>query len=209
MKYFCSDETLIVRSAVNADKIRLVCNILNDSKYRETAQQFLTQKQIELNCKYSYAVSNPNNQKPAAYVFFATDKITKAYYIKVDAVNNAVSEWYITDDVALETPRWFSLNLLTDEYIEYYVINKNNSIYTEKKFDVKTNQELVTNYFQVFKDMTLEQQGLIKDLPFKETSVCWSNKPNGFTVEFLPSYADVYDNVSVSSDVVLAFIDTA
>jgi hypothetical protein len=47
--------------------------------------------------------------------------------------------------------------------------------------------------------MTVEQQELIKDLPFKRTSVCWSNKPNGFTVEFLPSYMDVYQGINMAN----------
>jgi hypothetical protein len=51
----------------------------------------------------------------------------------------------------------------------------------------------------VFGQMTQEQQELIKDLPFKRTSVCWSNKPTGFTVEFLPSYMDVYQGINMEN----------
>ena len=69
----------------------------------------------------------------------------------------------------------------------------------EKKFDAQTNQHMVSNYFQRFADMTVEQQELIKDLPFKRTSVCWSNKPNGFTVEFLPAYTDVYQGINMAN----------
>jgi hypothetical protein len=69
----------------------------------------------------------------------------------------------------------------------------------EKKFNSQTNQHMVTNHFQVFNDMTTEQQELIKDLPFKRTSVCWSNKPEGFTVEFLPSYVDVYQGINMAN----------
>jgi hypothetical protein len=89
--------------------------------------------------------------------------------------------------------------MTTNQPIEYYALEMVNGIQVEKKFDSATNQEMVTNHLQKFYEMTPEQQELIKDLPFKRTSVCWSNKPGGFTVEFLPSYVDVYQGINMAN----------
>lgn len=200
MTYDCSDETLIIDSAVNADKIRLVCNLLNGSKYRETAQQFLNQKNINLQCKYSYAVSNPVTQNPASYVFFATDKINNGYFIKVNCNTNTVTEWYINEQITVLTKKkWFALDLVSNQKTEYYIYETVDGITSENKFNAVTNEKIVTNYFQPFGKMSTEQQALIKDLPFKRTSVCWSNKLDGFTVEFLPSYVDVYAGINMQN----------
>mgnify|MGYP000225654176 CR=1 FL=1 len=200
MTYFCSDESQIIESATNADKIRMVCDLINGSKYKTIAQSFLTQKNIALECKYSYSVSDPATQKPAAHVFFATDKIQNGYYIKVSRATNSVSEWYINENIAdVATPRWFALDMQSNEKIEYYVFENTNELSIERKFNSQTNEQVVENFFQMFSAMTSEQQELIKDLPFKRTSVCWSNKPAGFTVEFLPSYVDVYQGINMGN----------
>ena len=201
MSYACSDESQIIDSAKNADKIRMVCNLMNNSKYKAIAQNFLTQKNIQLECKYSYSVSNPANQQPAAYVFFATDKTQYGYYIKVSRATDTVSEWYINEQITnlVDSAKWFSLDVVTNEKLEYYVLQLVNNEMVEKKFSVSTNEEIVTNVFQRFSMMTVEQQELIKDLPFKRTSVCWSNKANGFTVEFLPAYEDVYEGINMAN----------
>ena len=87
----------------------------------------------------------------------------------------------------------------TDQPIEYYAIEMVDGVQVEKKFNSSTNEQMVTNHFQKFNQMTAEQQELIKDLPFKRTSVCWSNKPVGFVVEFLPSYIDVYQGINMAN----------
>jgi hypothetical protein len=202
MTYFCSDESSVIVFAKNADKISMVCDLMNGSKYKTIAQNFLTQKNIELQCKYSYSVSDPATQKPAAHVFFATDKTQVGYYVKVSRATNNVSEWYINEDIMRSEESqviWFSLDLTTNEKLEYYVLETIDSVMTEKKFNVATNEQLATNHFERFNDLTLEQQELIKDLPFKRTTVCWSNKSNGFTVEFLPVYKDVYDGINMAN----------
>lgn len=201
MTYFCSDESQIIDFAKNADKIRMVCDLMNNSKYKAIAQNFLTQKNIQLECRYSYSVSNPATQKPASHVFFATDKTQYGYYIKVSRATDAVSEWYINEQITnlVDSAKWFSLDLVANEKLEYYVLELVNNEMVEKKFSVLTNEEIVTNIFQRFSQMTVEQQELIKDLPFKRTSVCWSNKANGFTVEFLPVYQDVYDGINMDN----------
>lgn len=201
MSYLCSDETLIIEFAQNADKIRMVCELLNGSKYRTIAQQFLDQKNIQLECKYSYSISNPPTQKPAAHVFFATDKEKYGYFIKVNRQSLSVSEWYKNDHIEIieYNNYWSALDLITNVPLENYTLENVDGVVVEKKFDIQTNQHLVTNNFQSFAKMTVEQQELIKDLPFKRTSVCWSNKPNGFTVEFLPSYMDVYQGINMDN----------
>jgi hypothetical protein len=201
MSYLCSDETLIIEFAQNADKIRMVCELMNGSKYRTIAQQFLDQKGILLQCKYSYSVSDPSTQKPASYVFFATDKTKHAYFVKVNRQSLSVSEWYRHDDVQKTNPNshWSALDITTNNVLEYYALEFSEGMTLEKKFNAQTNQHMVTNYFQVFADMTVEQQELIKDLPFKRTSVGWANKPNGFTVEFLPSYRDMYQGINMDN----------
>lgn len=201
MSYLCSDESLIIDSALNADKIRMVCELMNGLKYRTIAQQFLDQKGILLQCRYSYSVSDPLTQKPASHVFFATDKTQYAYFVKVNRQSLSVSEWYRHDDVLMTNPDagWAALDITTNNVLENYTLQIEDGIGVEKKFDAQTNQHMVSNYFQVFRDMTAEQQELIKDLPFKRTSVCWSNKPNGFTVEFLPSYMDVYEGINMAN----------
>lgn len=202
MTYFCSDETQIIDSAKNADKIRMVCDLMNNSKYRTIAQGFLAQKNIQLECRYSYSVSDPATQKPASHVFFATDKTQIGYYIKVSRATDSVSEWYINENITrIEEShvKWLALDLITNEKLEYYVLETIDSALIEKKFNVATNQQLAENHFQKFGSMTLEQQELIKDLPFKRTTVCWSNKTNGFTVEFLPVYEDVYDGINMAN----------
>lgn len=201
MSYLCSDETLIIEFAQNADKIRMVCELLNGSKYRTIAQQFLDQKGVLLQCKYSYSVSDPLTQKPASHVFFATDKTQYGYYVKVNRQSLLVSEWYRHDDVTKTnfSSNWVALDIETDVVLERYTSEVFNNVNIEKKFDATTNQYMATNHFQVFSQMTVEQQELIKDLPFKRTSVCWSNKPNGFTVEFLPSYMDVYQGINMDN----------
>lgn len=201
MSYPCSDETLIIEFAQNADKIRMVCELMNGSKYRTIAQQFLDQKGVLLQCKYSYSVSDPLTQKPASHVYFATDKTQYSYYVKVNRQSLSVSEWYRHDDVLKTNPDsgWSALDIETNIAIENYTVEVAGNVMIEKKLNAQTNQHVVTNYFQVFGDMTTEQQELIKDLPFKRTSVCWSNKPNGFTVEFLPSYMDVYQGINMDN----------
>ena len=201
MSYLCSDESLIIDSTPNADKIRMVCELMNGSKYRTIAQQFLDQKGILLQCKYSYSVSNPSTQKPASHVYFATDKTQYSYFVKVNRQSLSVSEWYRHDDALMTNPDsgWSALDITTNNVLENYIIDDSSGICVEKKFDTQTNQHMASNYFQVFGDMTVEQQELIKDLPFKRTSVCWSNKPNGFTVEFLPSYMDVYQGINMNN----------
>lgn len=202
MNYICSDESQIIEFAQNANKIRMVCDLLNGSRYKVTAQQFLNQKGVQLQCKYSYAVSDPAVQKSASFVFFATDKTQYGYFVKVNQAANTVTEWYRNDDITMSVTgatKWYALDMVTNQPIEYYVLETLNGIQVEKKFDFATNQEMVANYFQKFNEMTFEQQELIKDLPFKRTSVCWSNKPAGFTVEFLPSYVDVYQGINMGN----------
>ena len=201
MSYLCSDESLIIEFAQNADKIRMVCDLMNSSKYKTIAQHFLDQKGVLLQCKYSYSVSNPLTQKPAAYVFFATDKEKYAYFVKVNKQLLAVTEWYKNDHVEItkNNSHWAALDLTTNVPLENYSLEDVDGVSIEKKFNSETNQHMVTNHFQFFKDMTTEQQELIKDLPFKRTSVCWSNKPDGFTVEFLPSYVDVYQGINMDN----------
>jgi hypothetical protein len=201
MNYLCSDESLIIEVAQNADKIRMVCDLMNGSKYKTIAQQFLGQKNIQLECRYSYSISNPLTQKPAAHVFFATDKEKYGYFIKVNRQSLSVSEWYKNDHIEIleNNSHWSALDLMTDEVLEKYSLESIDGVVVEKKFDAQTNQHMVTNNFQVFGKMTAEQQESIKDLPFKRTSVCWSNKPDGFTVEFLPSYVDVYQGINMDN----------
>jgi len=201
MNYHVSDETFMVKSAKNADKIRMVCDLMNNSKYKTIAQNFLTQKNIGLGCKYSYSISDPATQKPAAHVFFATDKTKDGYFIKVSRATDSVSEWYINEEIAniAEPAKWSSLDLNTNQKLEYYVLEKVDGVFIETKFDSNTNEQMVTNHFQKFNEMTVEQQESIKDLPFKRTSVCWSNKASGFTVEFLPAYEDVYEGVNMAN----------
>lgn len=201
MSYLCSDESLIIDSAQNADKLRMVCNLMNGSKYKTIAQQFLQQKNIQLECKYSYAVSDPATQKPASFVFFATDKTQYGYYVKVNKTLSAVSEWYRHDDICKTNPEsgWAALDIASDVVLEKYTLEIVDGLGIEKKYNAQTNEYMVTNNFQVFGQMTQEQQELIKDLPFKRTSVCWSNKPAGFTVEFLPSYMDVYQGINMEN----------
>jgi hypothetical protein len=202
MSYACSDESQIIEFAFDADKIRMVCDLLNGSKYRTTAQQFLEQKGVQLQCKYSYAVSDLSAKKAASFVFFATDKTKYGYFVKVNQATNTVTEWYRNDDITMSATgivKWSALDMTTNQPIEYYVLEMVDGIQVEKKFDSATNQEMVTNHFQKFNQMTAEQQELIKDLPFKRTSVCWSNKPGGFTVEFLPTYVDVYAGINMAN----------
>jgi len=179
----------------------MVCDLMNNSKYKTIAQNFLTQKNIQLECRYSYSVSNPATQQPAAHVFFATDKTQYGYYIKVSRATDAVGEWYINEQITnlVDSAKWFSLNVVTNEKLEYYVLELVNNEMVEKKFSVLTNEEIVTNVFQKFSQLSSKQQELIKDLPFKRTSVCWSNKANGFTVEFLPAYEDVYEGINMAN----------
>jgi hypothetical protein len=200
MSYFCSDDTFTSIDARNADKIRMVCDLMNASKYRTIAQNFLRQKDFSLECRYSYSVSDPATQKPAAHVFFASDKVQYGYYIKVSRITDAVSEWYRNEDIS-ETryPKWVALDLVSNEPVEYYTYKEVGGYDIEKKFNSVTHEELAVNHFQKFYEMTPEQQELIKDLPFKRTSVCWSNKPAGFTVEFLPSYVDVYQGINMAN----------
>lgn len=186
----------------NDTKIRMVSDLMNGSKYRITAQQFLVQKGVQLECEYHYAVSSPIEQKAASYVFFATDKTKYGYFVKVNQATNTVIEWYCNYDIttsATGVNKWFALDMSNNQPIEYYLLETVDGVQVEKKFDFSTNQEMVTNYFQRFYSMTAEQQELIKDLPFKRTSVCWSNKPGGFVVEFLPSYLDVYDGINMEN----------
>jgi hypothetical protein len=201
MSYVCSDETQVVEYAENADKIRMVCDLMNGSKYKTIAQEFLNQKNIDLECRYSYSVSDVSGQNAAYFVFFATDKVKNGYFIKVDRSSESVSEWYINEDIAnlVDLGTWFALDVVTDEKVEYYVFESSDGSSVEKKYNSLTNQQIVTNHFGVFSDMTAEQQDLIKDLPFKRTTVCWANKPNGFVVEFLPSYVDVYRGINMSN----------
>ena len=201
MSYLCADESLVIGLAQNADKIRMVCELMNGSKYRTIAQQFLDQKNVMLECRYSYSISNPSTQKPESHVFFATDKTQYAYFVKVNRQSLSVSEWYRNDRVDLIelNSQWVSLDTTTNVVLESYVLEKIDDIVVEKKFNIETNQHIATNHFQSFSGMTSEQQELIKDLPFKRTSVCWSNKPNGFTVEFLPSYMDVYQGINMAN----------
>ena len=201
MSYLCSDETFIIEFAQNADKIRMVCELMNGSKYRTIAQQFLDQKGVLLQCKYSYSVSDPLTQKPASHIFFATDKTQYSYFVKVNRQSLSVSEWYRHSDALTTKPNdgWSALDVVTNTVLENYTTETIDGMLVEKKFDAQTNQHMVSNYFQRFADMTVEQQELIKDLPFKRTSVCWSNKPNGFTVEFLPAYTDVYQGINMAN----------
>ena len=201
MSHSCSDESQIIEFAFDAHKIRMVCDLLNGSKYKATAQQFLDQKGVQLQCKYSYAVSDPTGQKAASYVFFATDKTQYGYFVKVNQATNTVTEWYRNDDITKigDECRWSALDMTINQPIEYYVLETVDGVQVEKKFDSATSQEIVTNHFQKFNEMTAEQQKLIKDLPFKRTSVCWSNKSGGFVVEFLPSYVDVYAGINMSN----------
>lgn len=200
MSYFCSDESQIIEFAKDADKIRMVCDLLNGSKYRTTAQQFFEQKGVQLQCKYSYAVSDLSAKKAASFVFFATDKTQYGYYVKVNQEANAVTEWYINKEISnLLQPKWSALDMTTNQPIEYYVLETVDGVQVEKKFNSSNNEQMVTNHFQKFNQMTAEQQELIKDLPFKRTSVCWSNKPDGFVVEFLPTYVDVYAGINMAN----------
>lgn len=201
MSYVCSDESQIIEFAKDANKIRMVCDLLNKSKYRTTAQQFLEQKGVQLQCKYSYAVSNLSANKAASFVFFATDKTQYGYYVKVNQEANTVTEWYRNDNITKtgNEIEWFALDMSTNQPMEYYTYETVNGVQVEKKFNSSTNEQMVTNHFQKFNQMTAEQQELIKDLPFKRTSVCWSNKPGGFVVEFLPTYVDVYAGINMAN----------
>lgn len=199
--YFCSDESQIIETAENAGKIRMVCDLLNNSKFQLAAQNFLSGKGVDMRCKYSYAVSDPTTQKSASYVFFATDKITVGYYVKVNIAQCKVTEWYRHDDIQRKIPGsyWVALDINTNELVEYYKTETVEGVNVEKKYNAKTNEFLVANYFQKFAELTPEQQDSIKDLPFKRTTVCWSNKPGGFTVEFLPTYLDVYKGINMAN----------
>ena len=201
MSYLCSDESLIIDGAPNANKIRMVCELMNGSKYRTIAQQFLDQKGVLLQCRYSYSVSDPLTQKPASHVYFATDKTQCSYFVKVNRQSLSVSEWYRHDDALMTNPNsgWSALDITTNNVLENYTLQTIDGVLVEQKLDAQTNQHMVSNYFQVFGQMSAEQQELIKELPFKRTSVCWSNKPNGFTVEFLPSYMDVYQGINMDN----------
>lgn len=202
MSYVCSDESQIIEFAKDADKIRMVCDLLNGSKYKTTAQQFLEQKGVQLQCKYSYAVSDLSAKKAASFVFFATDKTQYGYYVKVNQEANAVTEWYRNDNITMSATgviKWSALDMTTNQPIEYYVLETVDGVQVEKKFNSSTNEQMVTNHFQKFSEMTPEQQELVKDLPFKRTSVCWSNKPGGFVVEFLPTYVDVYAGINMAN----------
>jgi hypothetical protein len=200
---FCFSNKGDTVSAENDNKMRMVSDLINGSKYRTAAQQFLNQKGVLLECEYYYAVSSPTEQKAASYVFFATDKTKYGYFVKVNQATNTVTEWYRNDDITTSTTgatKWFALDISSNQPIEYYVLESVNGIEVEKKFDYSTNQEMAINYFQRFYAMTTEQQELIKDLPFKRTSVCWSNKHGGFVVEFLPTYfSDVYEGINMAN----------
>jgi hypothetical protein len=156
MTYVCSDETQVVEYAENADKIRMVCDLMNGSKYKTIAQEFLNQKNIDLECRYSYSVSDVSGQNAAYFVFFATDKVKNGYFIKVDRSSESVSEWYINEDIAnlVNLGTWFALDVVTDEKVEYYVFESSDGSSVEKKYNSLTNQQIVTNHFGVFSDMT-------------------------------------------------------
>ena len=201
MNYLCSDEEQIIGFAKNADKIQMVCDLFNNSKFQLAAQSFLSGKGVDLRCKYSYAVSDPATQKPASYIFFATDKTTVGYYVKVNIARCEVAEWYRHDDIQRKIPvsGWAALDIDSGKPVEYYKFDNVDGFLVEKKYNSKTKELLSVNNFQKFAELTAEQQELIRDLPFKRTSVCWSNKPYGFTVEFLPSYTDVYDGINMAN----------
>lgn len=188
-------------SAENDAKMRMVSDLMNGSKYKTIAQQFLGDKNIQGGCRYVHSVSDPVLQMPSFHTFQSENIGEHYYHVKVSRATNAVVEWYQADVVFNSSgSTWRALDLLTGQPIEYYIEETSSGILVEKKFDSSTNQVLATHYFQRFSDMSEEQQELIKDLPFKRTSYMWANKPNGFVVEFLPTYfSDAYEGINMAN----------
>jgi hypothetical protein len=188
-------------STENEDKLRMVCDLMNGSKYKNIAQQFFQEKNILGDCRYVHSVSDPVSQMPASHTFQSENIGQHYYHAKVSRKTNSVTEWYRAN-VVLENndSKWVALDISTGQPIEYYSFEVVDGVGIEKKFDSATNKHLVTNYFENFYAMTAEQQELIKDLPFKRTSYMWANKPGGFVVEFLPTYfSDVYEGINMAN----------
>jgi hypothetical protein len=192
-------------STENENKMRMVNDLMNGSKYKTIAQQFFVEKNIQAGCKYVHTVSDPVLHKPASHTFQSESVGQYIYHAKVNRKTNSVTEWYRANaTVENGDPRWVALDISTGQPIEYYLFDDVDGLLIEKKFDSVTKQQLVTNYFQQFHSMTPEQQYLIKDLPFKRTSYMWANKPTGFTVEFLPyCIPDAYEGVNMANLVLL------
>ena len=188
----------------NEQKIKMVRDLLDGSIYKTTAQQFLLGKGLQLNCSYGHSVSAPVLQMPATHTFQSDVDGQHYYHVKVNRKTNTVTEWYRANVVLENTvdPLWVALDMSTGEPIEYYLQRDGGAIGIEEKYDSATNKLLMTNYFQPFREMTVEQQELIKDLPFKRTSYMWANKPSGFAVEFLPTYphlTHLYEGINMAN----------
>lgn len=188
-------------SIENDNKMNMVNDLMNGSKYKTIAQQFFVEKNIQVGCKYVNSVSDPVLHKPASHTFQSESVGQYIYHAKVNRKTGAVAEWYRANAIVENgDPRWIALDISTGQPIEYYLFDNVDGVLIERKFDSATKQLLATNHFQQFSAMTLEQQYLIKDLPFKRTSYMWSNKPAGFTVEFLPScISDAYEGVNMAN----------
>ena len=187
----------------NEQKAKMVRDLLDGSIYKTIAHQFLLDKGLQLNCSYGHSVSDPVLQMPASHTFQSDVDGSHYYHVKVSRKTNAVTEWYRANVISEPgvDPMWVALDMVTGQPIEYYLQAVGGQS-IEEKYDSATNQLLMTNYFQPFRAMTVEQQELIKDLPFKRTSYMWANKPSGFAVEFLPTYPQfvhVYEGINMAN----------
>jgi len=183
------------------EKIIELCNYFNSSSYQQSAQNFLSTKEIKEECEYYHSLYNVSTKTLLSHIFIVyTHEIT--YAIKVSRDTGLVSEWYSIDKSPAYNQNiyWFSLDMQTGEKIEYYqpfTDEEGKNILGERKIDYKTNEVLQTNYFYKYEELDNEKKELVKDVPYKESIFSLQEKPYGVVVEFLTSWTpwrDVYDD---------------
>lgn len=182
------DEAKIIRSDIVAQYCvyqNLFQSIPTDQYYKDNqayANEFLAIHTGETNTTYSYSVYNATTQEYLSQVF-----VYDGGMIKVD--KGVVLEWYKQNGVINGVTHDFvSLDLNTEEPLDYYDWAENQVGVVMNKYDLNGQFVVSTNFTEIPED----KKPLLVDFNYPITA--WSDKYYGFCIEYLEPTSIPYND---------------
>lgn len=163
---------------------------------QQIANEFIATKTGIVETTFNYRVYNATTEENISEVFLAEDGVD-SYLIKVSG--NQVTEWYQKNgQINGVTYDYVSLDLITDQPIEYYVIT--GSIMSKYSLDGTL---IVTTTLLGYQSIPEDKKPLLDNFQYINNIFAWSDKYYGFIVEYVYAVYIPYDQCTPEQKLVL------
>lgn len=162
---------------------------------QQIANEFIAVKTGIVETTFNYRVYNATTEENISEVFVAED--SNYYLIKVSG--NQVTEWYQKNgQIDGITYDYVSLDLITDQPIEYYIIT--GSLMSKYSLDGTL---IVTTTLSGYQSIPEDKKPLLDNFSYINNIFAWSDKYYGFIVEYFYAVYIPYNQCTPEQKLVL------